>query len=82
MENARVYHFSIRDCQNLEYDLFSFCFRYAQVAMANKLILGDPVENRLQKYFIRQNIENIPFQSGSSEQTIGTFKASFIKFLC
>ena len=82
MENARVYHFSIRDCQNLEYDLFSFYFRYAQVAMANKLILGDPVENRLQKYFIRQNIENIPFQLGSSEQTIGTFKSSFIKFLC
>ena len=82
MENARVYHFSICDCQNLEYDLFSSYFRYAQVAMVNKLISGDPVENGLQKYFIRQNIENIPFQSGSSEQIIGTFKVSFIKFLC
>ena len=49
------------------------------VTMANKLILEGLTENELQKYFIRQNIENIPFQQGSSEQTLDTCKTNFVK---
>lgn len=47
--------------------------------MANKLILEGLTENELQKYFIKQNIENIPFQRGSSEQTLDTCKTNFVK---
>ena len=47
--------------------------------MANKLILEGLTENELEKYFIRQNIENIPFQQGSSEQTLDTCKTNFVK---